>query len=211
MTDHTLEEIARKTPRIFQGPQRSAKKPVRARLSNFAVLCSSWFLSHDPAILLDDLQNTLPGSSPATEHGHERAVSAAQDECGRVRLVQGEPRWQPLWYVQHPIVTLSEYEALGLTQMSDFYTLTSAKVDRFRYRKHKEAGNGSCEMSFKAKNRWHNPEPGDYESREGMASDEEALELLDGYPGCKRQGLRRTAESRASIVVKPTHAGKPIC
>ncbi len=149
MTGYTLEEIARKTLRIFSDPQWSVQKSVVVELSNFVVFCSGRFLPHDLVILLDDLQNTLPGSSPSTEDSHERPVSAAQDEYARVRLVQGESWWQPLWYVRHPIVTLSQHEVLGLTQMSDFHKLTLAKVDRFRCRKHEEPGNGSCEMSSK--------------------------------------------------------------
>jgi hypothetical protein len=62
-TGYTLEEIARKTLRIFPDPQWSAQKSVVVELSNFVVFCSGRFLPHDLVILLDDLQNTHPEAS----------------------------------------------------------------------------------------------------------------------------------------------------
>ena len=58
--------------------------------------------------------------------------------------------------------------------------------------------------------RWYNPKLGDFEWREVPHSDEEALSLLDGYPGCEPYAAvyREWRELGASIAVALMRAGE---
>jgi hypothetical protein len=89
-SNNSLDEIVEKMPRILRKAAtereqlnglRSAlvrQKPVRGSHSTSPPpVVGVFLLLMHPAVFLDNLQNTLPGSSPGTEHGYERAVSAA--------------------------------------------------------------------------------------------------------------------------------------
>ena len=53
-------------------------------------------------------------------------------------------------------------------------------------------------MAERGRIRWYNPKLGGFEWRELLASDGEALSLLDGYPGAEARVLRSTKRSRGS-------------
>lgn len=60
--------------------------------------------------------------------------------------------------------------------------------------------------------RWHNPKLGHYEWREVPLSDEEALELLDHYPGCESYAkiYRGWREAGAGIMAALIRSGESI-
>lgn len=77
----------------------------------------------------------------------------------------------------------------------------------------KTNGAKECEMSpYKPKMRWYNPKLGAYEWREVPPSDEEALELLDHYPGCERYAdiYRGWREAGACIMAALIRAGESL-
>ncbi len=64
----------------------------------------------------------------------------------------------------------------------------------------------------KPRMRWYNPKLGDYEWREVPPTDEEALKLLDHYPGCERYAeiYRDWREAGACIMAALIRAGESL-